>query len=92
MYKAEWQKLLAIWQDQLEMSFNPERVTHVHLVAEEKGKGEIHYFSPVENAGLSARDLIARAFTRFAERKLADRDPGTIRITALKWVTRRDQS
>ena len=44
MYEDHWKKILEAWRNELEASLDLSNAVRIHLVAEEKGKGEIHRF------------------------------------------------
>ena len=88
MYKDHWKKILEAWRNELEVSLDLSNAVRIHLVAEEKGKGEIHRFVAIGASRPSAELVITRMISQLADLKLADHDPTTIQIRAVTWVNR----
>lgn len=88
MYKDHWKKILEAWRNELEASLDLSNAVRIHLVAEEKGKGEIHRFVAIGASRASAELVITRMISQLADLKLADHDPTTIQIRAVTWVNR----
>ena len=88
MYKEHWQRILEAWRNKLEASLDLSNAVRIHLVAEEKGKGEIHRFAEIGASRPSAKLVITRMISQLADLKLADQDPTTLQIRAVTWVNR----
>ena len=88
MYKDHWKKLLEAWRNELEASLDLSNAVRIHLVAEEKGKGEIHRVVAIGASRPSAELVITRMISQLADLKLADHDPTTLQIRAVTWVNR----
>ena len=88
MYEDHWERILEAWRDKLEASLDLSNAMRIHLVAEEKEKGEIHRFISIDDNRPSAEIVVARMINQLAQVKLAAQDPTRIQITAVKWVKR----
>jgi hypothetical protein len=87
MFKNHWEKMLgATWRDELETSLDLRRAKGIHLVAEEKGKGEIHRFVSIGDHRPDNRSVVNKAIRDLAELKLRDQDPKKTIISAVKWI------
>ena len=88
MYEDRWKKILEAWRNDLEASLDLSNAVRIHLVAEEKGKGEIHRFVAIGASRPSAELVFTRMISQLADLKLADHDPTTLQIRAVTWVNR----
>ena len=86
MYQKNWEKILEAWRNKLEASLNLENAVQIHLVAEERGKGEIHRFIAIDDDRPNAKFVVTRMLRRLIDLKLARHDPIKLRISAVKWV------
>jgi hypothetical protein len=69
MYKDHWKKILEAWRNELEASLDLSNAVRIHLVAEEKGKGEIHRFVAIGASRASAELVITRMISQLADLK-----------------------
>jgi hypothetical protein len=88
MYKEHWEKILEAWRNKLEASLDLSNAMQIHLVAEEKGKGEMHCFISIDDDRPNAEFVVTRMLRRLVDLKLAGHDPIKVQLSAVKWVNR----
>jgi hypothetical protein len=88
MYKENWEKILEAWRNKLEASLNIENAVQIHLVAEEKGKGEIHRFIAIDDDRPNVKFVVTRMLRQLIDLKLARHDPIKVQINDIRWVNR----
>jgi len=88
MYKEHWEKILEAWRNKLEASLDLSNAMQIHLVAEEKGKGEMHRFISIDDDRPNAEFVVTRMLRRLVDLKLAGHDPIKVQLSAVKWVNR----
>jgi len=87
MHTEYWKILLeAHWSKILATSLDLSQAKRLHLIAEEKGSGEIHRYLSIGNDREDARSVVKRLLNNLAELKLRDCDPQRTSVTGLKGV------
>ena len=88
MYREQWERILAVWRDKLQVSLDLSQALRIHLVAEENGKGEMHRFMEIDDDRPSAEFVVRRMIRQLIDLKLADQDPAKMQLRAVGWVNR----
>ena len=88
MFTKDWKRILKdCWCAKLEKSLHRLQPTGIHLIAEERGKGEIHRFLSTYDRPTDTTAFVDELLTNLAELKLCDHDPANTTINDVRWVS-----